>query len=457
MPRNGAGVYSLPAGNPVVTLTTISSTWANATMTDIATALTGSLPVNGSAPMTGQLKLSDGVVGAPALTWNNETTSGWYRVGAGDYGFSILNSKILEISATFLSLLGAARYDLTVTGTNNGNQVGSFTNNSTGVAGNQTVLAANSANNLALVMTSTGFTGAYITGGPSGQQGVLAVSGANPLTLGTNATARVVIAAIGTVTIAAPTSGVATLIIGGQTGGQPQILFGAGSGAYATPAGNNGILHYQASGNKLSFGAIASAGNTSIDFHITVGGVDTILAQMLPSTAGMIINSPAAGVASLRLNPFDSASVGLNIQDPGVNATQVRINTNNTQVVMQALGTTTALVLQTSGGVVMTLGAAGNVTVSAPASGSVLTVNGLTGTLVFNNNGILVLTPNTSQVGITLNISAAGIPCMAINTSATTGAGTPTFAANKPTGSSATATWLPVLVDGATRYIPVWA
>ena len=55
MSRNGSGVYSLPAGNPVVTGTTIASTWANNTLSDIATALTGSLASDGQTPMTGNL------------------------------------------------------------------------------------------------------------------------------------------------------------------------------------------------------------------------------------------------------------------------------------------------------------------------------------------------------------------------------------------------------------------
>ncbi len=47
MPRNGAGVYSLPAGNPVVTGTTISSTVQNNTMSDVAVALTNSISKDG--------------------------------------------------------------------------------------------------------------------------------------------------------------------------------------------------------------------------------------------------------------------------------------------------------------------------------------------------------------------------------------------------------------------------
>lgn len=52
MPRNGAGTYSLPAGNPVVTNTTISSTWANNTLSDIGTALTQSLTKDGQTTST---------------------------------------------------------------------------------------------------------------------------------------------------------------------------------------------------------------------------------------------------------------------------------------------------------------------------------------------------------------------------------------------------------------------
>ena len=58
MSRNGSGTYNLPAGNPVVTGTTISSTWANNTLSDIATALTGSVAADGQTPMTGQLDMN---------------------------------------------------------------------------------------------------------------------------------------------------------------------------------------------------------------------------------------------------------------------------------------------------------------------------------------------------------------------------------------------------------------
>jgi microcystin-dependent protein len=76
MSRNGSGVYSLPAGNPVVTNTTISSTWANTTLTNIASALTDSLAADGQTTATGNLKmganritgLADGIASTDATT-----------------------------------------------------------------------------------------------------------------------------------------------------------------------------------------------------------------------------------------------------------------------------------------------------------------------------------------------------------------------------------------------------
>jgi hypothetical protein len=77
MSRNGSGTYTLPAGNPVVTGTTISSTWANNTLTDIATALTGSLSADGQTTATGALQmgnnkitgLANGTVSTDAATF----------------------------------------------------------------------------------------------------------------------------------------------------------------------------------------------------------------------------------------------------------------------------------------------------------------------------------------------------------------------------------------------------
>lgn len=97
MPRNSSGTYTLPAGNPVVTGTTISSSWANVTLADLAASMTDSLSRTGQGSMTASLLLSDGTSGAPGLSWGNESTSGLYRAGAGDFRYSVASVDKLQI------------------------------------------------------------------------------------------------------------------------------------------------------------------------------------------------------------------------------------------------------------------------------------------------------------------------------------------------------------------------
>lgn len=103
MSRNSNGTYTLPVGNPVVPGTVISTTWANTTLSDIANALTDSLSRTGDGGMQAPLELTDGSAGAPALTWASETTSGWYRVGAGEFRFSIGGTDEITITASGLT------------------------------------------------------------------------------------------------------------------------------------------------------------------------------------------------------------------------------------------------------------------------------------------------------------------------------------------------------------------
>jgi hypothetical protein len=62
MSRNGSGTYTLPAGNPVVTGTTITSSWANTSLSDIASALTGSVAADGQTPMSGNLNMTNNII-----------------------------------------------------------------------------------------------------------------------------------------------------------------------------------------------------------------------------------------------------------------------------------------------------------------------------------------------------------------------------------------------------------
>lgn len=57
MPRNGAGSYALPAGQPVITGTVIDSSVHNTFASDVATALTNSLAKNGETTPTANLPM----------------------------------------------------------------------------------------------------------------------------------------------------------------------------------------------------------------------------------------------------------------------------------------------------------------------------------------------------------------------------------------------------------------
>lgn len=83
MPRNASGVYSLPSA-AFTTGTTISSVAVNLDFSDIGTEITGSLPVNGSANMTGPLVLQAGVFAPLSLsvTFAGSKTTGFYLSAA---------------------------------------------------------------------------------------------------------------------------------------------------------------------------------------------------------------------------------------------------------------------------------------------------------------------------------------------------------------------------------------
>lgn len=100
MSRNGSGTYTLPAGNPVVTGTTIESNWANTTLSDIATTLTDSLSRSGQGGMTAALRLADGTQGAPGLGFANETGSGLYRAGTGEVWAVVQGAQTLNLDAS---------------------------------------------------------------------------------------------------------------------------------------------------------------------------------------------------------------------------------------------------------------------------------------------------------------------------------------------------------------------
>lgn len=107
MPSDANGVYSLPAGYLAVAGNTILPSNHNPALEDIAAALTARLSANGANPMTGPLKLADGLVGSPALAFASAVGTGFYKTTAG-IGVSVLGTKVAEFAGG--GLAKGARY-----------------------------------------------------------------------------------------------------------------------------------------------------------------------------------------------------------------------------------------------------------------------------------------------------------------------------------------------------------
>jgi len=101
-----SGTFSLVAGNPVVTGTTISSTVQNNTLSDIATGLSTCILKDGTQVATAPIPFYAGTVGLPGVYLGTDTTSGVYRIGANNIGVAISAAKVLDIAASGLSVTG---------------------------------------------------------------------------------------------------------------------------------------------------------------------------------------------------------------------------------------------------------------------------------------------------------------------------------------------------------------
>jgi len=99
--RDGSGTYSLPAGNPVVTGTTIDSTWANTTLSDIATALTNSLSKDGQTVPSANLPMG----GFKHTNVANATSGNQYAAAGQVQNFSMQTLTSVSGTDTYVGSL----------------------------------------------------------------------------------------------------------------------------------------------------------------------------------------------------------------------------------------------------------------------------------------------------------------------------------------------------------------
>ncbi len=83
MARDLSGTYTLASGNPVTTGTTITSAWANNTFSDLATEVTDSLSRSGYGGMLAPLRVTNGTVSVPSISFTAATNYGAYYDSSG--------------------------------------------------------------------------------------------------------------------------------------------------------------------------------------------------------------------------------------------------------------------------------------------------------------------------------------------------------------------------------------
>lgn len=168
--RNGSGTYSLPAGNPVVTGTLISSSWANNTLADLATEMSDSLDRSGKGGMLAPLQLTAGTVGNPAIYFGTDSSTGLYRGSANNPRMSVTGTDMQTWSVNASSFPATTVTMTGVSGTN------ALTVN--GVAAGA-ISATAGLNNTAIAATGNGSGAGIVCNGGATGQGISCSGGGN--------------------------------------------------------------------------------------------------------------------------------------------------------------------------------------------------------------------------------------------------------------------------------------
>jgi len=286
MPRNGAGTYTLPAGNPVVTNTTITAAWGNDTMEDLGNEITNSLSREGDGGMNAPLRFVDGTQAVPGIGWVSETSSGFYWAGPGEYWASVLGIRVLQFTDN--GLLIPTGIDLTVQGgvSFEGalNVIGNFS-----VATNKFTVAAASGN--------TTVAGTFAASGAGTFTSASATSLAVGLTGATNPAFTV---------DSSTASQVAGLkITGAATAGTVAVV--------VTDSGSNASLTVNAKGSgTIGIGSV-STGAVTITPATTITGVATLTAQPVLSSltaSKPVFTDASKGLVSTGTLAYDQGGTG---------------------------------------------------------------------------------------------------------------------------------------------------
>jgi len=265
MSRNGTGIYNLPAGNPVVTGTVISSTWANSTLTDIASALTGSVAADGQTPMVGDLDMNTNKI----VNLEPGTIAG----NAVEY------DQFVAATTTNVNITG---------GSIDGTPIGNTTRSS----GKFTTLQANGATTLTSTLGVTG----YATFGDNGE-----FNGTGALKLPTGTTAQ------------QPTPATGMLRFN-TTSTKFEGYNGSAWGSIANPAGSNTQIQYNDNGvfgasSALTFNGTTLATTTLSSTNLSDGTNSTSTTNCIQGSAKAWVNFNGASGSTAIRSSYNVSSV----------------------------------------------------------------------------------------------------------------------------------------------------
>ena len=97
MPRQPDGTVALPLP-PVISGTTIESSYENTTMEDVRSMMQDSLSRSAQGGMLDTLKVVDGTKTTPGIAFVNEANTGVYRPNTGDMYFAVLGTDFMRLS-----------------------------------------------------------------------------------------------------------------------------------------------------------------------------------------------------------------------------------------------------------------------------------------------------------------------------------------------------------------------